>query len=326
MTVFSRRWLIALLFVGVWLVVPSLAAPAPDNATLKWKFEKDKPFYQEMTSETTQNMKVQGSEIKNVQKQTFYFSWTPIEQDKETGAWKIKQKIIGVKMNIEISGSPPISYDSTKAEGAGSTPLGEFFKVLVGSEFTIAVDKDMKVTKVDGRSDFIKKLGSANPQMEGLLNQILSEDALKEMADPTFAAIPTKEIAVGDKWERPSKFDMGPIGSYSNVYKYTYEGKDKTNAKLDRIKVDATVKYEKPKDDAPSGGLPFKIKKAELTPKKADGYILFDNDKGRVDASEQNLDLGGKLDIEIGTQTTTVDLTQSQKMTVKTGDTDPTKK
>jgi hypothetical protein len=322
MTVLSRRWLIASLFV-VGLAVPAFGQ---DKATLKWKFEKDKPFYQEMASETTQNMKVQGSEIKNVQKQTFYFSWTPLEQDKESGAWKIKQKIIGVKMNIEISGTPPISYDSTKTEGAGSTPLGEFFKVLVGAEFTITVDKNMKVTKVDGRSEFIKKLGTANPQMEGLLNQILSEDALKEMADPTFAAIPVKEIAVGEKWEKPSKFDMGPIGKYENTYKYTYEGKDKTNAKLDRIKVETVVVYKKPDDTVSSGGLPFKIKKAELTAKKADGFNLFDNEKGRVESSEQNLDLSGKLDIEIGGQTTTVELSQTQKMTVRTTDADPTKK
>jgi hypothetical protein len=320
--VLSRRWLIASLLV-VGLAVPAFGQ---EKVTLKWKLEKDKAFYQEMTSETTQNMKVQGSEIKNVQKQTFYFSWTPIDQDKENGNWKIKQKIEGVKMSIEISGSPPISYDSTKAEGAGNTPLGEFFKVLVNSEFTITVNKEMKVIKVEGRDDFIKKLGSANPQMEGLLKQILSEDALKEMADPTFAAIPTTETAVGKTWDRQSKFDMGPIGKYDNTYKYTYEGKDKTNAKLDRIKIETTVKYTKPDDNAPTGGLPFKIKKADLNAKKADGSILFDNEKGRVENSEQNLDLSGKLDIEIGGQTTTVELNQTQKMTVKTSDSNPVKK
>jgi hypothetical protein len=320
--VHSRRWLIASLFV-VGLAVPAFGQ---DKVTLKWKFEKDKAFYQEMTSETTQNMTVQGSQIKNVQKQTFYFSWTPIEQDKDNGNWKIKQKIEGVKMSIEISGSPPISYDSTKAEGAGNTPLGEFFKVLVNSEFTLTVNKEMKVIKVEGRDDFIKRLGSANPQMEGLLKQILSEEALKEMADPTFAAIPVKEIPVGEKWDRQSNFNMGPIGKYDNKYKYTYEGKDKINDKLHRIKIETDIQYTMPNPNDPTGGLPFRIKKADLKAKKADGFILFDNDKGRVETSEQNLDLSGKLDIEIGGQTTTVELAQTQKMTVKTTDANPVKK
>jgi len=79
--------------VGLLTVVGlTTAAPAADTATLKWKFEKDKPFYQEMSSETTQNMKVAGSDIKNVQKQTFYFSWTPVEQDKD-GNWVLKQRL-----------------------------------------------------------------------------------------------------------------------------------------------------------------------------------------------------------------------------------------
>jgi hypothetical protein len=322
-TVLARRWFIgSLLAVGMTALVGlTAAAPAPDTTTLKWKFEKDKPFYQEMLSDTTQNMKVAGSEIKNVQKQTFYFSWTPVEQDKD-GNWILKQKIEGVKMKIEISGSPPIDYDSTK-EGAANTPLGDFFKVLVGSEFKLTIDKDMKVTKIEGREDFIKKLGGANPQMEPLLKQILSEDALKEMADPTFAAIKTSEIKVGDTWNRPSKFDMGPIGKYVNDYKYTYQGKDQANAKLDRIKVDTTVKYEKPDDAAFAGGLPFKIKTAELTPKNPTGYILFDNEKGRVENSESNLELSGKLGIEIGGQTTNVELSQTQKTSSKTTDTNP---
>ena len=63
-------------------------------------------------------------------------------------------------------------------------------KALVGSEFTLTVSADGKVTKVDGREDFVKKLTSANPQMGPLLQQILSDDALKQMADPTFAAVP----------------------------------------------------------------------------------------------------------------------------------------
>ena len=87
------RWL-ALLFVA-GLVVPAFAQDAVD---LNWKFEKDKTFYQEMTTDVTQKMTVMGQEITQKQQQTFYFSWTPKEQkDKD---WVIQQKITGVKMNI----------------------------------------------------------------------------------------------------------------------------------------------------------------------------------------------------------------------------------
>ena len=43
--------------------------------------------------------------------------------------------------------------------------MGEFFKALVGREFKITLDtKTMKVTKVEGREEFVDKLVKANPR------------------------------------------------------------------------------------------------------------------------------------------------------------------
>src|SRR5262249_34771341 len=150
----QRRRFLPLLVLAVF----ALPAWAQDKTELKWKFEKGKPIYQELTTETNQEMKVMGMEVKQKQKQTFYFSWTPVEQkDKD---WIIKQKIEGVKMEIEIGGNK-IAYDS-EAPGAGNNPLADFFKAIKGSEFTLTVGPDMKVTKVEGRKEFIDKLGATN--------------------------------------------------------------------------------------------------------------------------------------------------------------------
>ncbi len=307
------RWLVALTLLA--LIAPAFAQ---DSGTkLEWKFTADKPFYQEMTTKTDQTMKVMGSDIKQSQTQTFYFSWTPVKQNGDN--WQIKQKIEGVKMHIEIGGQP-IDYDSTK-EGQTSSALGDFFKQLVGSEFTLTVDKNFKVQTITGRDDFLKKLTGQNPQMEALLKQILSDDALKEMADPTFSAIPGDTKKKGDTWDKKSTLDMGPIGKYENSYKYTYDGKNAD--KKDTIKVETTLNYKPPSDTAASGGLPFKIKSATLASKNANGTIVFDADKGRVDSSEMNVELSGDLNIDIGGQTTAVTLTQTQKTTVKTSDTNP---
>jgi hypothetical protein len=264
-------------------------------------------------------MKVMGSDIKQKQEQTFWFSWTPVKKN-DDGSWEIKQKIEGVAMKIEIGGQP-IEYDSRKEGGQTSTALSEFFKQLVGSEFTLTVDKDFKVTKIEGRDAFLKKLTGANPQMESLLKQILSEDALKEMADPTFAAIPNKEVKKDATWDKTSKLNMGPIGTYENTYKYTFEGKNKDGKTT--IKVDTTLKYTPPADNTPSGGLPFKIKSATLASKNAGGTITFDPDKGRVEESTMNVEMSGDLNIEIGGQTTAVKLDQTQKTTVKTTSENP---
>jgi Family of unknown function (DUF6263) len=321
--VLNSRWALAL------SAVTALALPAfgQDTANLKWKFEVNKPFYQEMTTTTNQTMKVMNSDVVQKQQQTFYFSWTPTAVDKD-GNWTVKQTIEGVKMNIDIGGQH-IEYDSTK-ESNVQNPLGDFFKQLVGSSFTLTLDKDMKVSKIEGRSDFIKKLAQANPGMEPLLNQILSEQALKDMADPTFAAVPNKEVKKDESWTKDSKLDMGPIGVYDTTYKYTYVGKNtegtsEQDKKLDKIKVESTLKYSPP-DAAANSPLPFKIKGAELTSKDAGGTILFNEEKGRIESSKMQLTLTGKLKIEIGGQTTDVDLTQTQTTEVKTSDKNPVEK
>ena len=80
---------------------------------LAWKFEKGKPFYQTMTTMTTQNMTVTGTKVEQKQEQTFYFMFTPTKVDKDKVI--LEQKIIGLKMNIDIGGSK-INYDSTSTD------------------------------------------------------------------------------------------------------------------------------------------------------------------------------------------------------------------
>jgi hypothetical protein len=295
-----------------------------DKVTLRWKFEPGKSFYQKMKTETRQQMKVMNNDVNQTQNQTFFFKWTPkkVENEKVT----IEQEIIGVIMDIEIGGSK-ISYDSTK-EAPANNPLGDFFKALVGSKFTIELNtKDLKVEKMDGRDEFLKKLVAANPQMKPLLDTILSQDALKEMAEPIFAVIPTKPVAKGEKWTKTTRLDMGPIGKYENTYSYTYEGTEGTGDKqLQRIKVDTKLDYKAPGDIAGQGGLPFKIKSAKLTSSNPEGVVKFNEKKGRVEESKTKLELKGELSIEIGGQTTKVELSQNQESTVTTMDEDPTAK
>jgi hypothetical protein len=331
------RRLLAVLFVVVGVSLPLAGqekgdktkkedqdkkAGTAEKAVLKWKFEKGKPFYQTMKTETTQTMKVMNNNVEQKQDQTFYFSWTPEKQEGDN--WVLKQKIEGVKMNIDIGGSK-IAYDSTQGPGAaGNNPLADFFKALVGSEFTVTLNtKDMKVTNIEGRKGFLEKLVSANPMMKPLLEQILSENALREMAQPTFAAVPNKEVNKGESWTRDSTLDMGPIGKYENKYKYTFEGKDPKDSKLDVIKVDTTLKYIQPGENAGAGGLPFKIKGADLKTTHSGGTIKFDPDKGRVEESKSKLELKGDLTIEIGGQSTKVDLSQTQTTEVTTSDKNP---
>ncbi len=294
----------------------------PTKLQLAWKFEKDKTFYQKMTTSTDQTMKVMNNDVTQKQTQTFYFSWTPLEKTKD-GMWKLKQTILGVQMDIDIGGSP-IKYDSLSTAASNtSNPLSEFFKALINSTFTVTLDpKTYQITEIDGRDEFVKKLVQANKQMQPLLDKILSKDALKEMAAPTFAAIPTEPVEKDKTWKKETTLDMGPIGKYKNEYTYTYKGADKN---IDKIDVDSKLTYLPPEKTEGVGGLPFRIKKenTKLESKKAKGTILFNREKGRVDKSDMEVELDGTLDIEIGGQQTKVELKQKQKTEVTSYDTNP---
>ena len=101
-----------------------------------------------------------------------------------------------------------------------------------------------------------------------------------------------------------------------NSYVYTYMGKD--DKKLDKINVETKLVYKEPAADGGVGALPFRIKKAKLESKPSTGTILFNSDLGRIEKSSMMLELDGDLDIEIGGQTTTVKLSQTQDTTVET--------
>lgn len=292
------------------------------KSKLEWKFEMGKPFYQTMKTTTNQTMKVMNNDVTQNQEQTFFFSWEPKEKLAD-GKWKLEQKILGVKMKIDIGGGAPINYDSTAPAPAGnaSSPLSEFFNALKGSAFTVTIDpKTYKITEVKGRDEFVNKLSKANRQMEPLLSKILSEDALREMAEPTFAAVPNDTVEKGKKWNKTTSLDMGPIGKYKNEYTYTYSG---TENKLDKIDVASKLTYVPPDKTEGIGGLPFRIKNANLESKESKGTIFFNRDKGRVEKSDMSVKLTGTLDIEIGGQQTKVELDQTQKTDISTSDSNP---
>ena len=337
-----RYWVLAALLVVIGLSAPITAqdnkdkAPAKDKAAappvtpaasgdkveLKWKFEKDKPFYQEMTTKTQQDMQVMGMPVKQSQDQTFYFSWQFKEEDKDKNT-VVAQQIVGVKLTINVAGNP-ITFDSTIPPGQ-NTALSEFFRALVGSEFRLTLAKDNKVIDIKGRDEFLKKLTAANQQMEALLKSILTEEALKQMADPSFGVTPPGPKAKGETWEKESSLNLGPIGSYKCKYVYKYEGQDEKNKDLAKISKETVLTYQPP--PAETGvQLPFRIKEANLKSKNGKGTVYFDIKKGRVEKSEDKIELDGKLTIEIAGMTTDVTLTQTQETNITTSDTPQVKK
>ncbi|MCS7044877.1 MAG: DUF6263 family protein [Gemmataceae bacterium] len=311
-----RRWLVAVVGALSVALLSNAAAQAQDEFKPEWKaFDKGKEWYQKLTTKTEQTMKVMGQEVKQKQEQTFYLKFTGQEPTKD-GKLVVKQKIVGIVMNIDIGGVN-ITYNSTDAN-VPANPMTDFFKKLQEAELTLTVDpKTMEVVDVAGHEDMVKKLGDTNPQMAPLLNKILSKDAIKQMSEPTWGALPPGPKKKGEEWTKKSQLDLGPIGKYDTSYKYTYEGQDKAG---DKVKVEASLTYTAPTDNK---GLPFVIKSANLKSKEGIGAAYFDKSNGRFAKSEMRMKLEGTLEIDVGGMVTAVELMQDQTAIVESSNDNP---
>ena len=112
----QRCMIAALTVIGATasLVLADPPAPAPEasmKAAIAWKFEKDKTFYQKMTTTTKQTMKVLNNDVADADADLLLRPRTPTANMGED--WTVTQKIIGVE-----DGHRPRRqqdrYDSTK--------------------------------------------------------------------------------------------------------------------------------------------------------------------------------------------------------------------
>lgn len=286
-----------------------------EGLVIKWRFEKDKPFYQEMTTETVQIIKVMDRDVKQTQTQTFSFSWTPTELD-EHGNWMLKQKIEGVKISIDIGGEKT-EYDSHKQEDANN-PLAAFYKALTDAEFNITLDEFVHVKKVEGRDKFLRKVLAETPNSQTLANAIVSDDAVRGMIEKClFPEVLAGLLRPGDSWTRKAKLDMGFLGVCQTTSKYTYAGKE---GKLDKIQVETTLAGLPNAVDTPN--LAFSIQDGNVK-SEGNGVILFDRAKGRVVRMELEQKMEGELTITLAGADRKVDVVQRQKTIVKTTDEPP---
>ena len=157
--------------------------------------------------------------------------------------------------------------------------------------------------------------------MKNLLNNILSDEAIKNMAQPCWGAIPSEPKKKGDKWGEGKKttLNLGAIGSYENEFKYEFVSEEKGKIK---IAIWPKMTYKAP--TATNKELPFSIKEADTKLATVDnlkepaGEAIFDTAKGRIESSKMNLKLEGQLNIDVGGTETKVKLQQEQSSEMTT--------
>ena len=182
-------------------------------------------------------------------------------------------------MDIDLGGSK-ITYDSTKAEAAEQR-LRDFFKSMSAPPYPDGFHAEGQagaaITKVEGREDFLKKLTAANQQMKPLLDKILSDKAaLKQMASPTFAALPDAEKPRATTGSRQARSTWADRQIRQQVH-LRYDGRTRRARTRPRrsgtmIKVTTELEVNCRRTKRPNRRSAVLIKSADLTSKRRHGH------------------------------------------------------
>ncbi len=290
------------------LASPKQSEGQNPGVVLEWKFEKGRPFYQELTTEVDVVIKIQNIETKQKQTQTFYLVWTPLEKDGDN--WRLRQTIQGLKIDMDFGGNK-ISFDSSQEQQIDHS-LKAFYQALIGAEFTLTLNKECRVQKIDGRDDFLKKYREHKPNVSVLMDTLFSDDWMRQMAEISFGGLPKGSIRPGEDWSEKRKLGLGPLGEYSVTDRFTYTG---LAGEFDKV----TLRVEGNPKGVPLMGTVADNMKVNLRRLEYSGSQLFDRGKGRGVSSELNL----ALESTVNARGTEMDISQTQKTTIKTTDAAP---
>jgi hypothetical protein len=287
--------------------------PGDEGIPLRWRFAPGKAFYQEVTYEVTQTMKVQGMEVKSPQSYTLWSRWEPLKQ--EGGKWALKQTVLGAKIDLG-RGTPPYLYDKGPPD-----PSDQALDQLRGASFVVTLGPDFRVAKVEGVEAFLQRAFRNKPAEVKRIAQTILPVLLDMGTTGTFSIGPAdgRKVKRGESWTRKSSTDAGPVGKWAGAARYTYQGKDEC---YDKIAVETTLKYEPPATDAAAT---FRLKELRLGRAGGPGVILFDSTRGRLVRSAVEVRIEGTFIVASGGLETEVWLSQRQKTTIKITDTNPLK-
>jgi hypothetical protein len=272
-------------WIGAALALAAVAAPAHGQVQLEWKFKEGSKFYLETVSSSRQGMKFQGKELRQDTELTFLFS-VAVQQVKPDKSAVLVQKLEG--LFVRNLGGPAGQINAED----------KFNQQLVGTAFHLTVTPRGEVTDFEGYEQLLKKLAGEDAVARKTVQAVLSKEYLKRAATEVFAVLPPKPVKGGDSWGADQKQDvpLGPLGSFTTTRKYTYEGKDEKQNKLDKITFTGTATYNLPRDKD-TGPFPFQVTKADLKMEDIKGTIFFDEAAGRLVGMETRARVKGTMTV-----------------------------
>jgi hypothetical protein len=205
-----RLWLGVLVVALVGVVV--VVADAAQKVQYGLKLEKGKKYYVKMITDQQITQTMMGQEQNMEQTIGMGMDFDVNDVNDRGDAWvrftyrwmKFRQK---GPMN-------EIVYDSSQKD-VNAPPAAQGFAALLNEGFAVKLTPQGKAVQVKGldkmRNNISQKLPTG-PMREYMLKgmeQFLSEEAMKEFTESSFAMYPDREVGVGDSWTKMVSMTRG---------------------------------------------------------------------------------------------------------------------
>ena len=215
--------LVALLALGAPTVS---AAGSADGVELRPKYAAGQEVLSRITMQQTQDITGAGmpAPMKQSTEQLQDITLKVVEERPE-GGHELEVGFTQMRLETRMGDMVVLKFDSAAdAASDASNPAGPLLRALVGSKFHLLTDAKGEVTQVTGLKELMATISAnAPPMMNGMLEGLISEENLKQMAGSA-QGLPGGAVKEGDTWPVKQDMALGPLGRLLIDMTMTFKG------------------------------------------------------------------------------------------------------
>ncbi len=269
---------------------PPVAVP-PQSPPATWRLKAGDSFLQELIVSQSPTFRTQGLVFTSSLRYSVVSRFV-VEQATPAGAVVVQR----------VEGSRLIQADAT-TQGLVLPALAK----MPGTTFRMQFGPNMEMVRFVGQGPALLVGGGAFAGGFGLQTaSLLDLDGWREMAQATFFQ-PAPGLTPRTSWARPMVHNWGPLGGWVGQTLFVYSGRQ---GNLHQFSYGHRMNYVAPRGGG--AGLPFQVAGAAFQPQVADGTIVFDAERGRVQSGQERFRVVGRINIVILGQPAPVDIEEEQ--------------
>jgi hypothetical protein len=287
--------------VGVACLILSWSETAQAQVKLQYKYPEGKKLSYKRSDKTHQVLTLMGMEIESEDAKTVVTSITVGKRRGDSNV-PVEQKVESFQAELSLPGGINVTFDSKNPNAKIDNPtlafLGEIYKLVSETAFTVVLDNQNKVKAIEGAEKLIEKADKLDPQARDLIRGRLEADKIKREFEQEHQNLPDVLARTGEPWERTETHDVGGGQTLTFRKKYEYVGTEKKgNKALDKISGKVIeVKYSQD----PDAKTPLKVTKSDLKVDSSEETILFDREEGCVVNAKSKVRIKGDLTFSAG--------------------------